>query len=44
VLLLQGHQDGRGWTLVIERANGALSATVADAEGGFMLTGACIAH
>jgi hypothetical protein len=44
VLLLQGHQDGRGWTLVIERATGALSAAVADAEGGFVVTGACIAH
>jgi hypothetical protein len=44
VLLLQGHQDGRGWTLVIERATGALSAALADAEGGFVVTGACIAH
>ncbi len=44
VLLLQGHQDGRGWTLVIERATGALSAALADAEGGLMVTGACSAH
>jgi hypothetical protein len=43
VLLLQGHQDGRGWTLVIERATGALSAALADAEGGLVVTGACIA-
>ena len=43
VLLLQGHQDGRGWTLVIERATGALSAALADAEGGLMVTGACMA-
>ena len=44
VLLLQGHQDGRGWTLVIERATGALSAALADVEGGLVVTGACIAH
>jgi hypothetical protein len=43
-LLLQGHQDGRGWTLVIERATGALSAALADAEGGHLVTGACIAR
>ena len=43
VLLLQGHQSGRGWTLVIERATGALSAALADAEGGMMVTGACVA-
>lgn len=41
-LLLQGHQNGRGWTLVIERATGALSAALADAEGGLVVTGACI--
>ena len=43
VLLLQGHQDGRGWTLVIERATGAMSAALADAEGGLVVTGACLA-
>jgi hypothetical protein len=42
-LLLQGHQDGRGWTLVIERATGAMSAALADAEGGIVVTGACLA-
>lgn len=40
---LQGHDDERGWTLVIERATGALSAALADVEGGFVLTGACLA-
>ncbi len=44
VLLLQGHEDGRGWTLVIERATGALSAALADADGGLVVTGACIAY
>jgi hypothetical protein len=44
VLVLQGHQNGRGWTMVIERATGHLSATLADAEGAFVLAGACTAH
>lgn len=41
VVVLQGHQNGRGWTMVIERATGHLSAAVADAEGSFALAGAC---
>jgi len=41
VLLLQGHQNGRGWTLVVERATGHLSGAVADAEGTFVLAGSC---
>ena len=44
VLVLQGHQNGRGWTMVIARATGHLSATLADAEGAFVLAGACTAH
>jgi hypothetical protein len=44
VLVLQGHQNGRGWTMVIERATGHLSATLADAEGAFVLAGACTAQ
>jgi hypothetical protein len=42
-LVVQGHQNGRGWTMVIERATGHLSASVADAEGVFVLAGACTA-
>jgi len=41
VVLLQGHQNGRGWTMVIDRASGHLSAAVADAEGSFALAGSC---
>lgn len=41
-LVLQGSQNGRGWTIVIERASGHLSATVADVEGSFVLYGGCI--
>ena len=44
VLVLQGHQNGRGWTMVIARATGHLSATLADAEGAFVLAGACTAQ
>jgi hypothetical protein len=40
-LVLQGHQNGRGWTMVIERATGHLSATIADAGGAIVLAGAC---
>jgi hypothetical protein len=40
-LLLQGHQNGRGWTMVIERSTGHLSATLADVEGSFVLAGSC---
>jgi hypothetical protein len=43
VLVVQGHQNGRGWTMVIERLTGHLSASVADAEGVFALAGACTA-
>ena len=44
VLVLQGQQNGRGWTLVIERATGRLSATVTDADGVFVLAGGCSAE
>ena len=44
VLVLQGHQNGRGWTIVVERATGHLSATVTDAEGVFVLAGGCAAE
>lgn len=40
-LLLQGHQNGRGWTMLIDRVTGHLSVSVADIEGAFVLSGAC---
>jgi hypothetical protein len=43
-LLLQGTQNGRGWTMVVDRATGHLSATVADAEGALVIAGACTAR
>jgi hypothetical protein len=44
VVVLQGHQNGRGWTMVVERTTGHLSATIADAEGVFVLAGGCSAE
>jgi hypothetical protein len=43
-LVVQGHQNGRGWTLVIDRATGQLSATLAEAEGALVVAGACTAR
>lgn len=43
VLVLQGHQSGHGWTMVIDRATGHLSAALAGAEGAYVLAGACTA-
>jgi hypothetical protein len=43
VLVMQGHEGGRGWTLVVERATGHLSGSIADAEGAFVLAGSCTA-
>ena len=43
VLVVQGSQHGRGWSMVIDRASGALSGTIADAEGAFIVTGICTA-
>ena len=44
VLVLQGLQNGRGWTMVVERATGHLAATLADQEGVFVLAGGCSAE
>ena len=44
VLVLQGHQSGHGWTMVIERATGHLSSALAGAEGAYVLAGACTAE
>lgn len=41
VLVVHGHQQERGWTMVIERATGHLSATLAEVEGAFVIAGAC---
>lgn len=41
VLVLQGSQEGRGWTMVIERETGLLAATIASADGSIVLAGGC---
>jgi hypothetical protein len=43
-LLLQGNQNGRGWTLVVDRATGHLMAAAAGADGAFVLAGGCSAE
>lgn len=44
VLVVQGSQNGRGWSLVIDRTTGRMAASVADAEGGFVVAGSCAAE
>jgi hypothetical protein len=44
VLVLQGHENGRGWTMVVDRATGHMSASLASAEGAFVLAGGCTAE
>jgi len=44
VLVVQGSQNGRGWSLVVDRASGRMSAAAADAEGAFFITGTCSAE
>jgi len=41
LLVLHGHQETRGWTMVIERSTGRLVATIVDAGGHVVLVGAC---
>jgi hypothetical protein len=40
-LVLQGGQQGRGWSVVIVEASGRMSAAVADSEAVFTVFGAC---
>jgi hypothetical protein len=44
VLIVQGSQNGRGWSLVVERPTGQMSASVSEAEGSFVLAGTCAAE
>ena len=41
MLILQGAQNGRGWTVNITEANGDAVITVSDPLSGFVLFGAC---
>lgn len=42
MLILQGVENGRGWTLSITEATGKMVLTVSDDEAGFVAFGACI--
>jgi hypothetical protein len=39
--ILQGAENGRGWSIVIDEQTGDLSAAIADQSAGFLLFGAC---
>lgn len=40
-LIAQGNQNGRGWSLAIDRETGRLSATIAETAGAIVLAGSC---
>lgn len=40
--ILQGAENGRAWSLVVEQATGRMSGSVADGEGAFAVFGACM--
>jgi hypothetical protein len=40
-LILQGIEDGRGWSLVIVEETGKMSATIAGDQVGFVVFGNC---
>ena len=40
-IILQGVENGRGWSIVISEETGKMSATVAGDEIGFIVFGAC---
>jgi hypothetical protein len=42
-LLLQGKEQGFGWTLVVEQDSGRLTTTLVDENGVFVLFGNCMA-
>jgi hypothetical protein len=43
-LILQGVQNGKGWSMVITEATGKMTVTASDDRAGFVVFGACIAH
>jgi hypothetical protein len=40
-LIVQGSQNGRGWSLAIDRATGKMSGTISESAGAFVVTGSC---
>jgi hypothetical protein len=41
-LILQGGEEGKGWTLAIDEKTGKMSLAIAGEEAGFVIFGACI--
>jgi hypothetical protein len=40
-LILQGGEQGRAWSVVIDQKTGEMTAAIADHDGGFLIAGAC---
>ena len=40
-MIIQGGQDGRGWTMTISEETGKMSATISSDGEGFVVFGAC---
>jgi hypothetical protein len=43
-LILQGAQNGRGWSMVIAEGSGKMTLTASDDQVGFVVFGACMAR
>jgi hypothetical protein len=41
VLIAQGSQNGRGWSMTIDRATGHMTGTIAEPAGAMVLFGTC---
>jgi hypothetical protein len=41
-LMLQGIDEGRGWTLAIGEGTGRMTITISETDGAFVLFGACM--
>jgi len=40
-LIIQGGQNGRGWTMTIAEETGRMSSTISTSDEGFIIFGAC---
>ena len=40
-LILQGAENGRGWTAVVDRLNGRMVTSASDGSSGFLVFSAC---
>jgi hypothetical protein len=41
VLIAQGNQNGRAWSMTLDRTTGGMIGTIAEPAGAFVLTGSC---